>query len=91
MDEQNEIIAELCSQLLEEGQLTDYEVPRIDQSEDPLTHFALFADYDPLIFQEAVKDSKWQNAMDEEMRFIEKNNTWELVELLNGNKSIGVK
>lgn len=29
--------------------------------------------------------------MDEEMRSIEKNNTWELVELPTGQKSIGVK
>ncbi|KAJ8765763.1 hypothetical protein K2173_014885 [Erythroxylum novogranatense] len=46
---------------------------------------------DPLFFVEAVKDDKWRLAMDAEMQAIAKNNTWELVELPNGSKKIGVK
>ncbi|XP_019179192.1 PREDICTED: uncharacterized protein LOC109174409 [Ipomoea nil] len=42
-------------------------------------------------FETAVKDMKWQKAMDEEMESIEKNNTWELTELQQGQKAIGVK
>ena len=38
----------------------DYEVTGIDQSKDPLTHFALFSDCDPTTFESAVKDAKWQ-------------------------------
>ena len=40
--------------------MPDYEVTRIDQSEDPLTHFALFSDYDPIVFESVVKESKLQ-------------------------------
>lgn len=71
--------------------MRDYEVRGVDQSDDPLIHFALFADCDPITFQDAVKYPKWQIAMDEEIAAIEKNNTWALTDLPKGQKSIGVK
>ena len=55
--------------------MPDYEVTRIDQSEDPLTHFALFSDCDPTVFESTVKESKWRKAMDVEIAAIEKNDT----------------
>lgn len=33
-----------------------------------------------MVFEEAIKEPKWKNAMDEEITSIEKNNTWELVD-----------
>ena len=39
--------------------MTDFEVTGIDQYEDPLTYFALFSDCDPIVFEEAIKESKW--------------------------------
>nr|XP_027082202.1 uncharacterized protein LOC113704502 [Coffea arabica] len=42
-------------------------------------------------FEEAVKDSKCQKAMDEEIAAIEQNNTWELTDLPKGQKSIDIK
>lgn len=69
--------------------MSDYEVTGID-SEDAFTHFALFSDCDPTTFETAVKEMKWQKAMDEEMESIEKNNKWELTELPQGQKAIGV-
>ncbi|KAF7150925.1 hypothetical protein RHSIM_Rhsim02G0113200 [Rhododendron simsii] len=36
--------------------MSDYEVPGIDQSDDPLTHFALFSDCDPTVFESAIDD-----------------------------------
>lgn len=74
----------------------DYEVSGDNQSDDDdhiLAHCSLFSDCDPITFQEAVKDSKGQKAMNEEIRSIsiEKNNTWELSELPKEHKSIGVK
>lgn len=38
----------------------DYEVPSVDESDDILTHYALFSDCDPVAFEEAVKEEKWQ-------------------------------
>jgi len=58
---------------------------------DNITLFCLFADCEPMNFEEAAQDKKWRDALDEEIRFIEKNNTWELVSLPKGHKSIGVK
>eukprot|EP00253_Pinus_taeda_P018634 PITA_18634 len=54
--------------------------------------FALYCHFDDLIhFEDAIKDKKWIEAMDEEMNAIERNKTWDLVELPKGKKVIGVK
>jgi len=42
-------------------------------------------------FEEAMVDEKWKKAMDEEIAAIERNNTWELSELPQGARPIGVK
>lgn len=68
--------------------MTDYEVSSFD---DSFTHFVLFSDCDPMLFEDAVKESKWREAMNEEIAAIERNNTWELLELPAGQKTIGVK
>jgi Reverse transcriptase (RNA-dependent DNA polymerase) len=51
----------------------------------------LLVDAENITFEEAVRDKKWQAAMDEEIRAIERNKTWELVELPEGYRPIGVK
>jgi len=71
--------------------MADYEVAGIAQDEDPLTYFALFSDCDPTTFEVAVKTSTWRQAMNEEIAAIERNNTWELTQLPEGHKTIGVK
>ena len=54
--------------------------------------FSLYCHVDDLIhFEEAIKDKKWIDATDEEMNAIEKNKTWELVDLPKGKEVIGVK
>jgi hypothetical protein len=50
-----------------------------------------FITYQPETYEEATKEEAWINAMDEEIEFIEKNDTWDLVDLPEGKKSIGVK
>lgn len=71
--------------------MIDYEVTGVDQGDDPLTHFALFSDCDPTVFEVAVKEPKWRKAMDAEITSIERNDTWELCDLPKGQKTIGVK
>lgn len=61
--------------------MRDYEVTGIDQFEDSLIHFTLFADCDPITYEKAVKQSKRRKAMDAEITTIEKNDTWELTKL----------
>eukprot|EP00253_Pinus_taeda_P035202 PITA_35202 len=46
---------------------------------------------DPIHFEDAIKDKKWIEAMDEEMNAIERNKTWDLVDLLKGKEVIEVK
>ena len=58
---------------------------------EDLTLFCLFADCEPVNFQEAVQNKKWRDAMDEEIKAITKNDTWELVSLPKRHKAIGVK
>ncbi|MCO5571724.1 hypothetical protein L7F22_025471 [Adiantum nelumboides] len=42
-------------------------------------------------FDEAIDNVKWEQAMDEEMAALDVNETWELVPLPEGKKSIGCK
>eukprot|EP00253_Pinus_taeda_P016890 PITA_16890 len=54
--------------------------------------FALFCHVDdPIHFEDVIKDKKLIEAMDEEMNAIERNTTWDLVELPKGKEVIGVK
>ncbi|RVW83084.1 Retrovirus-related Pol polyprotein from transposon TNT 1-94 [Vitis vinifera] len=46
---------------------------------------------DPTTFEEAVEKEEWYSAMKEEIVAIEKNETWELVELPEDKNVIGVK
>lgn len=59
--------------------------------EGDLVHLALFADCEPINHEEALNHEVWQNAMKEEMKAIEKNATWELVELPQKKQPIAVK
>ncbi|GKV51828.1 hypothetical protein SLEP1_g58452 [Rubroshorea leprosula] len=43
--------------------LEDYEVTNLPQDDVPVNHFALFVDCDPLTYEEAIKEEKWQKAM----------------------------
>ena len=46
---------------------------------------------DPKTFQEVAQKEEWHKAMEEELIAIQKNETWELVDLLEGKTPISVK
>jgi len=46
---------------------------------------------EPTCFEQAVKNPKWDNVMDEEMATLDVNATWELVVLPKDKKAIGCK
>ena len=48
-------------------------------------------DVEPTSFEEAVGKREWEQAMDEEMAALDDNETWDLVQLPEGKKSIGCK
>ncbi|CAL2257014.1 unnamed protein product [Prunus armeniaca] len=59
--------------------------------EEGMAHLALFAEFDPITYEEAVKSEKWKKVMDAKIEAIERNNTWELIEMPSKGKIIGVK
>ena len=53
--------------------------------------FCLFVDSEPMNFDEAMRDKRWRQAMEEEINAIKKNNTQELSTFPKGYEAIGVK
>ena len=67
-----------------------YEQGAANEGMDSL--FALYCQGDdPIHFEDAIKDRKWIEAMDDEINAIKKNKTWDLVDLPEGKEVIGVK
>ena len=56
-----------------------------------LVHYAFYADIEPVNAAKALKDSKWVKEINEEVKSIEDNNTWSLIEFPQDKKSIDVK
>eukprot|EP00253_Pinus_taeda_P035323 PITA_35323 len=57
---------------------------------DVSSNFAL-SSFQPSSFEEAIRDDNWMQAMDEEIEAIEKNDTWNLVDLPKDKNLIGVR
>ena len=59
----------------------------------PLKAFAykLSSGHIPLGIHEALADPKWSQAIQEEMTALEKNQTWEIVTLPQGKRTVGCK
>ncbi|MCH81780.1 hypothetical protein A2U01_0002572 [Trifolium medium] len=60
-------------------------------NEGELIHFALLADAEPVNFNEALQLSVWKKAMIDELKSIEKNQTWELVNPTENVRTIDLK
>ncbi|CAJ2627663.1 unnamed protein product [Trifolium pratense] len=75
------------------ARLNDCEVTQDNavNDEGDLIHFALLADSEPLNYRDALKSNVWKKAMEEELKSIEKNQTWKLVDLPDKKKKIDVK
>lgn len=53
--------------------------------------FCLYANHEPLNFQDTLKENCQRKAMEDEIHAIEKKRTWELTTLPQGQRTIGVK
>lgn len=58
--------------------------------EGELVHLAFYANSGLVNVTEALKDQKWMKALMEDLKSIEVNKTWSLVELPYGKKDIDV-
>ena len=56
-----------------------------------LMNLVLLAEAEPVSLEEALAIPHWRKAMEEELRSIQKNNTWEMVNLPSNKKAIEVK
>jgi hypothetical protein len=61
-----------------------------DDEIDQQAHFA-FLSFQPTSFEEAEKKEEWVQAMNDEIEAIERNKTWDLVDLPTDKTRIGVK
>ena len=50
-----------------------------------------FAGVEPEHYEEAIKHDVWKKAMEEEIRMIEKNNTWELEDIPREREFVSLK
>ncbi|RDY14473.1 hypothetical protein CR513_00462, partial [Mucuna pruriens] len=67
-------------------------IPNFEVTEEgDMMHLALLGQTEPVSFEQAIREPKWKAAMEEELKAIEKNHTWELVTLPHNKRSIGVK
>ncbi|OIW00846.1 hypothetical protein TanjilG_12250 [Lupinus angustifolius] len=68
------------------NRFSDYELlhdSQIDEEGD-LIHLALMVEAEPISEEEALQDSVWKKAVAEELRSIEKNQIWNLIDLPEG-------
>ncbi|GAU45181.1 hypothetical protein TSUD_178740 [Trifolium subterraneum] len=73
--------------------LDDKEAGNVAQeTDDVIQNYALFSSNgDPTTYEEASKHEIWRKAMESEMDSIKSNDTWELTDIPQGIKPIGVK
>lgn len=45
----------------------------------------------PMTFEQATRDSRWRDAINEELRALSKNQTWQIMKLPKGKKLVGCK
>ncbi|KAG6517397.1 hypothetical protein ZIOFF_020783 [Zingiber officinale] len=78
--------------LVHEQKMNQVQLQRSNRDDYRSNHsFVLFSDCDLTTFESVVKDAKWRKAMDDEIKVIERNDTWELFDFPKGHKTIGVK
>ncbi|KAE8767964.1 hypothetical protein D1007_60605 [Hordeum vulgare] len=63
----------------------------LDEEGAQRAELCMLAAEEPASVDEALADEAWKEAMDEEMRSITDNNTWELTTLPAGHRAIGLK
>ena len=56
---------------LQDYVIIPYDIP----PDEDIVNFALFANCDPVVYEEVASDNRWMKAMEENVRAMEKNDT----------------
>ncbi|GJW27412.1 retrovirus-related pol polyprotein from transposon TNT 1-94 [Tanacetum coccineum] len=67
-----------------EGEPKTRSLQELYEVTDEILLLCLYADYAPLVFENAMKRKKWRQAIDGEIKPIERKDTWELTTLPKG-------
>lgn len=71
---------------------SNYPIRRTRSLRDIYDHFSFALNFsDPITYEEDVKRKEWQDAMNEELIAIHRNQTWDLIKTLIDKKVIGLK
>ena len=68
--------------------MRDYETGEDLSEEDNEAHLTMFTTTDPVNFEDALKSEKWRQTMDLKMEAINRNDTWELMELTKAKRTL---
>jgi hypothetical protein len=92
-DQPNQQLRRSTRERMQSVRLNEYDVfPDQAITEDgELINEAMIAELEPVTLEQALNDSKWKAAMKEELKSIEKNNTWELMHKTVNKRPIDVK
>ena len=69
----------------------DEEKVEAKRNASEFVHFSFLADVEPIDDKDALQQEHWKAAMEEELRVIERNQIWELVDLPPNKSPIDVK
>jgi len=73
---------------------TDYQIYTDDvviEEGELVQHLALMVDLEPIMFEKAITRTTWKTDMEEELKSIVKNETWEMIDLPQHKTLIDVK
>ena len=73
---------------------TDYQIYTDDvviEEGELVQHLALMVDLEPIMFKKAITKTTWKTEMEEEVKSIVKNETWEMIDLPQDKTLIDVK
>ena len=92
-DQSNQPLRRSTRDRVQSVRLNEYELfPDQAITEDgELINEVMIAELEPVTLEQALNDSKWKAAMQEELKSIEKNNTWELMHKTVNKRPIDVK
>lgn len=67
------------------------ELYEVTENQNDINIFCYLGECEPLSYQEAAENITWRDTMDEKIKSITKNDTWEFIIFPRGHKAIGIR